>query len=223
MLADGFDVLVMCMPGVGWNRIENVQIKTWDGWGYLSGLHENNHALFAMIDTGNAHFVKFFLAPVLSSLDAALGRRKYASVLMAGHSGGGWTTTLAAALDTRIDHSISYGGTLPHFAKHKPGDLGDAEQYDSAFYRYFPYPILYELASSGGGKHRIHYQIYSTKDLCCFDQDSTATLKRYLEQRAVTLNSDLRIAIVESDTHDMRIRVLTDIIRQIGAAEAKRP
>jgi hypothetical protein len=222
MIADGFDVLVMCMPGVGWNGLNDVRIKTWDGGGYLSGSHKNSHALFAMIDTGDAHFIKYFIAPVLSSLDAALGRRTYTSVLMAGHSGGGWTTTLAAALDTRIDYSISYGGTLPFFAKHQHGDLGDAEQYDSAFYRDFPYPALYELASSDSRKHRIHYQIYNTKDHCCFAQESTATLKRYLDQRSASPNSDLRITIVESDTHDMRINVLVDTIRQIGTAEAMR-
>jgi hypothetical protein len=215
MLDDGYDVLVLCMPGMAWNRIENLRIKTWDGRGFLAGLHENHHGLFAMIDTGAGHFVKFFIAPVVSSIDFAVGEQAYDAILMAGHSGGGWTTTLAAALDVRIDHSISYAGTLPYFAKHKPKDLGDPEQYDSAFYRDFPYPVLYELASWGARKHRIHYQLYSTEDQCCFDRGSTATLEKYLSMRPHAPDRDLRVAVVDHINHDMLVDVFFDILNEL--------
>jgi len=212
----GYDVLALSMPGIGWNRIENVRIKTWDGWGILKGVHQNSHALFELVDTGAAHFIKFFIGPVESSIDFALSESAYKTVVMAGHSGGAWTTTLTAALDPRIDHSISYAGSLPFFARHRPKDLGDAEQYDVVFYRDFQYPTLYELASWAPGRHRVHYEVYSTGDSCCFDGGSTETLKKYLQGRPLSPLRDLRIAIVDNVGHHMVTGAFFDILEGLN-------
>lgn len=219
MLENDYDVLVLCMPGVGWNRVENIRIKTWDGWGSLSSLQEGDHAPFTMIDTGGGHFIKFFIEPVQASLDLALAQRRYEHVTMLGHSGGGWTTTLSAAIDARIDYSISYAGTLPFFARRKSSDLGDIEQYDSAFYRHFTYPMLYELASWGTGKKRIHYQVYSTEDACCFDRDSSTVFSAYLASRRPAPDRDLRMVVVENKGHYMVVGKVLEILQQIGLSQ----
>ena len=45
---------------------------------------------------------------------------------MMGKSGGGWTTTLAAALDPRISFSAPIAGSIPPGQRHGPGaDRGD--------------------------------------------------------------------------------------------------
>lgn len=219
LLERGYDILVFCMPGIGWNRIENVAIKTWDGWGYLAGRHENKHALFTMIDTGDGHFIRYFVEPVVASLDRVLANHRYERVIMGGHSGGGWTTTMVAALDDRISHSISYAGTLPYFAKHSHRDLGDPEQYDSAFYRRFPYPTLYELATWRARGGRIHYQLYSDEDDCCFNRNSTKTLLRYLRDRPSSPSRDLRVKIFRNKSHDMIPEAFLGVVDELQPVE----
>jgi hypothetical protein len=220
MIERGYDVIVHSMPGISWNGIGPVRIKTWDGWGQLTGRRNEKHDLFAMVDTGGGHFIKFFVEPVLASIDLTMSKRSYPKILMAGHSGGGWTTTIAAALDERIDYSISYAGSLPFFARLKPRDLGDAEQTDSAFYRDFSYPLLYELASGSAERKRIHYQVYNDGDSCCFDGTSVATFQRYLAGRQRRPDRDLRIAVIRNDSHYMVSDAVLDIIGRLGPMQA---
>lgn len=215
MIEKGHDVLVLAMPATAWNTIQNVRVKTWDGWGYLSGLHNQNHAVFEMIDAGAGHYIRYFLEPIFSSLDAAFIDRRYRDVTMLGHSGGGWSTTLAAAMDVRIKFSISYAGTLPFFARHTIQDMGDAEQYASAFYRDFPYTLLYELASSPEPGGRTHYQVFNSDDSCCFGRSSWPTLKKYYEARKMPSEWDFRIAIVGNDVHAMVPEAVFEILAEI--------
>ena len=57
--------------------------------------------------------IRFFVEPVVLTINYAIGVLGYSSVLMMGKSGGGWTTTLAAALDPRIGASFAVAGSLP--------------------------------------------------------------------------------------------------------------
>lgn len=221
MLERGYDVAVFSMPGIGWNRIGGRRIKTWDGWADISDEPEPGHELFATIDTGAGHFIRFFLEPVLATLDFALARHRYDRVVMAGHSGGGWTTTIAAAFDPRIDFSVSYAGTLPFFARRTREDRADAEQFDSAFYRDFPYTMLYELASGGGDGHRVHYQVYHSDDACCFAGASVAAFQRYLRDRGHRAGRDLRVTVLRGAGHFVASDAILDIIGHAGAAEAR--
>ena len=59
---------------------------------------------------------------------------------MIGLSGGGWTTTLYAAIDPRVRLSFPVAGTLPDYLRlGRPGDKGDWEQF---------YPDLYKVANN---------------------------------------------------------------------------
>jgi hypothetical protein len=218
MMESGYDILILRMPGYGWNSVEKVRVKTWDGWGYLPALLPDNHAPLAMVDTGDGHFSKFFVLPVMSSIDLALSQRAYQQITMLGHSGGGWTTTLSAAVDTRIDNSISYAGGLPFFARQRAVDIGDAEQFDTALYRDFPYTTLYELASWSAVRKRVHYQLYNKNDDCCFSGESAEIFASYLQTRPTLPERDLRMAIVNNSGHYMVVDAVVEIIRRIEAS-----
>lgn len=112
---------------------------------------------------GNA--LRFFLEPVAVSLNAIA--RNYKRVHMAGLSGGGWTTTLYAAIDTRIKHSFPVAGTIPLYLR-VGGSVGDHEQYWDDFYRQAGYPDLYVLGAMGPGRKQV--QILNRKDNCCFGE-----------------------------------------------------
>ena len=86
---------------------------------------------------------------------------------MIGLSGGGWTTTVYAAIDPRIVKSIPVAGTLPLYLR---GDHynHDLEQYVPELYRVAGYKDLYVRGAVGTG--RLQLQILNRYDDCCFGE-----------------------------------------------------
>src|SRR5688572_10497554 len=109
--------------------------------------------------------LKFFLDPVTISLNAL--KPRYKEIHMAGLSGGGWTTTLYAAVDPQIRSSFPVAGTIPLYLRSR-GSVGDKEQYLDEFYRLAGYLDLYLLGSYGTGRKQI--QILNRRDDCCFGE-----------------------------------------------------
>lgn len=120
--------------------------------------------------------LKFFLEPVAISLNALRGR--YKEIHMAGLSGGGWTTTLYAAVDPTIGYSFPVAGTIPLYLR-TGGSVGDKEQYLDDFYRIAGYPDLYVLGTYGPGRKQI--QILNRHDDCCFGEAQHKTARAGLE------------------------------------------
>lgn len=208
-LAAGYDVIAMTMPMVDWNRMERVKIKTWDGDGLLlNSSMPFGHGAFQMIDTGDHHFMGFFISPVMASIDQALAAQQYNSVSMIGLSGGGWTTAVSAAADDRIKTAVSIAGTLPFFARQQAKDLGDAEQYDSTFYRRFPWPMLYQMAATPKGERRFSL-IYNSADPCCFDSESARLLVEFKEH---ALDSNYEVSIVKNDRHSFDPKMILELL-----------
>jgi hypothetical protein len=108
--------------------------------------------------------LKFFLEPVAISLNALQPR--YKEIHMAGLSGGGWTTTLYAAVDLRIRSSFPVAGTIPLYLR-TGGSVGDKEQYLDEFYRIAGYQDLYLMGAIG----RQQIQILNRRDDCCFGEE----------------------------------------------------
>lgn len=119
-------------------------------------------ALFDLkLASGNA--LKFFLEPVLLSLNTL--KPQFKEIHMVGLSGGGWTTTLMAAVEPAIRTSFPVAGTIPLYLR--TGDsVGDKEQYLTEFYQLAGYQDLYVLGSLG----RKQVQILNRRDNCCFGE-----------------------------------------------------
>ena len=117
--------------------------------------------------------IKYFLEPTAVSLNylkskSRAGRfPKYESFHMTGLSGGGWTTTVYAAIDPAIQCSFPVAGTIPLYLR-TGGSVGDREQFESTFYRIAGYPDLYVLGSHGRGRKQV--QILVRRDDCCFGE-----------------------------------------------------
>ena len=109
LVARGHAVLAVSMPGCGQDDCRGVCI-------------DRHEELFAEGSKDEDSPIRFFVEPVVSSLNALAA--DYERISMAGLSGGGWTTTLCAALDPRITTSVSVAGTLPR-ALRWGGSLGD--------------------------------------------------------------------------------------------------
>jgi len=167
LLGDGFSVLAVYMP-------RNVAFTTSIDVSDDGGLDAHNAFFTEEIyrpKTGSP--LKYFLEPVtvylnyLSSRSAIDGFPVYRDFSMVGFSGGGWATTVYAALDVRIALSISVAGSMPLYLR-SGAAVGDTEQTIPEFYSIAGYPDLYVLGTHGSGRKQI--QILNRNDWCCFSQ-----------------------------------------------------
>eukprot|EP00913_Durusdinium_trenchii_P028733 g26948.t1 len=146
----GLDVVTMMMP---FRDCNTQQEQPFSG-----------HAWFEHFEKQQVPWLRFFLEPVIKTINYAMNTLGYERILMAGLSGGGWTTTLAAAVDPRIELSVPIAGSLPCDFRKKSFDF---EQFcDSQWARIGNYTALYVLASLE--KHRSSLQVLHEADPCCF-------------------------------------------------------
>jgi hypothetical protein len=85
-----------------------------------------------------------------------------------GLSGGGWTTTIMAALDPRVKVSVPVSGNLPgaYWSANCNKCSGDSEQTWDNFYTIAGYADLMVMGSYGLGRKQL--QIMNYQDNCCF-------------------------------------------------------
>ncbi len=167
-----------------------------------------SHADLFALPVGEGSALKLFLEPTAQSLNALRGR--YKRVDMVGLSGGGWTTTVYAALDPTIRYSFPVAGAVPLHLR-SSGSIGDLEQFLPAFYRRAGYPDLYVMGAMG--RQQMH--IFNRRDNCCFGeaQHDTARLGApYAEayrgfgdsvQKVLGNNGRFRVEIDEAATQHM--------------------
>ena len=162
LLREGYGVLGVFMP----------HMRPGD----CTGGHD---AMFEMTTPGSP--IKYFLEPTAVSLNYLKTRSragrfpKYRAFHMAGLSGGGWTTTVYAAIDPAIRCSFPVAGTIP-LCLRAGGSVGDREQFEPSFYHIAGYPDLYILGANGRGRAQV--QILVRRDDCCFGEaqhDAQAT------------------------------------------------
>jgi hypothetical protein len=123
--------------------------------------------------------LQFFIEPVAAFLQYAKSFNIYNDFHMVGLSGGGWTTTVYAAIDSTIEMSFPVSGTVPLYmmctTPQAPQTYpADVEQKNNALAMVAGYKELYLLGSYGtlsGGRMRHQTQVLSRHDECCFGQD----------------------------------------------------
>ena len=140
----------------------------------------NNHDDMAKLATPELEPIKFFLEPIAVALNHALAAHHYDDVIMVGLSGGGWTTTLYAAIDPRVRVSFPVAGTLPDYLRIRDAgrDRGDWEQYHPPLYAIANYLDLYVLGSHGNNRRQ--RQILNKYDSCCFAGVGYRTYEKHL-------------------------------------------
>lgn len=89
----------------------------------------------------------------------------YDAIYMAGHSGGGWTTVLTAAIDSRISRSYHTAGMVPLTSTENNRDW---EQLLPGLSGFLDYPDLCILGCDASRRQK---QNTNVNDTCCFDID----------------------------------------------------
>ena len=174
-LEKGFDVIAIEMPLCGANPTP-IQVNE-NGNSYSLSQHSDIFQL-------EKPFYYFFepVRKTLNFLERKYGSKKF---VMIGLSGGGWTTTIYSAIDSRIAQSYEVAGSIPMPLRLNSSDLGDEEQYYKDFYDRFNYSTLYTLAAHG--KDKLHYQILNVDDNCCFNLDGNNYWAPFVRQKLAAL------------------------------------
>lgn len=178
LLSEGYDVYAMSMPLLGFN---NKPIASTERFGKL---FVHKHEYLAYLSPDHGHPVKYFMEPVAVVMNY-MEQQNYEKIVMVGLSGGGWTTTLYAAIDSRIDISIPVAGSLPFYLRSndlmKSGTIGDYEQKVPELYSIANYLELYVLGSFGKGRSQL--QILNQFDACCFGGTGYKTYENAVKTR----------------------------------------
>jgi hypothetical protein len=160
LLSEGFSVLLVYMP----------HITPSDATGLTGpGSHD---LMFA--DATDATSYRYFLEPSIVAVnylasDGAPGGA-FSDIAIAGLSGGSWTTTMVAALDTRLRLSIAVAAALPEFIE--VSSSMDAEQFVRARLGigYADLHLMGAVGTALGGASRRQMHVLNRRDDCCFGE-----------------------------------------------------
>lgn len=160
----GYALMVFWMPLLGPNPRSVVARSA--RFGHLLLGHHDDLALLDPSLDGSP--IQLFVEPVVAGVNQLEVMSAYDVAGMVGLSGGGWTTTLAAAVDPRIPRTYPVAGTLPIWLRVGSGDWrsGDYEENLVALYDIANYLELYVLGASGPDRHQL--QILNRYDSRCF-------------------------------------------------------
>lgn len=160
-LDNNFSVLAFSMPLIYPNNQPVVILEN------FGNLILNSHDDFRFIESENFSPIKFFVEPITISLNYIDKTYNFESYDMVGISGGGWTTVLYSALDTRISKSYPVAGSTPMYLRiNDEKNLGDYEQTVPKLYNKVGYLDLYIMGSYGEDRRQL--QIFNKYDPCCF-------------------------------------------------------
>lgn len=126
--------------------------------------------------------------------------KDYDSIAMIGKSGGGWATSIYAALDSRIKASFPLCGTTPMYLRRNDGGItgsandgrGDSEQYLSDLYSVASHIDMYILGASNGLQH----QFNNSNDTCCFQGNHVSEWKQFVQMKAARFGGSFDISVV---------------------------
>jgi len=162
-LGEGYLVLGLSMPLLGPNSDPIEEIPR---FGYIKYDYHNVLQFFQSEDFSP---LTFFLDPIIVAASYLLEQSGEPCVAMTGVSTGGWLTTFASALDTRICHSYPVAGSLPAYVRLAPPNrpnIGDFEEMPPDVLAIANVLEFYVLAATGKG--RTHKLIYNQFDDCCY-------------------------------------------------------
>lgn len=207
LVKEGYAVMAFSMPLLGMNPKPVVQLPRFGRF----KLEKHDHLKLL------PRPIKYFMEPMAVGLNYALNNG-YSKAHMIGISGGGWTTTLFAAIDPRIEKSFPVAGTYPIFLRSEENrDWGDYEQTDPDLYRIANYPELYIMGASGKG--RLQFQLLNKYDSCCFAGTKFEVYEKIITDRVNRLGPG-SFKIFSDDSH--KEHMISPVVIKLVIEELKK-
>ena len=192
-IKNGYYVVAFSMPLLGMNEQPIIEIEN------LGVVKLFDHDQLQYLESESFTPISYFLTPVAYTLNYLDDHYNFKTYSMIGLSGGGWTSTIYPAIDTRISKSFAVAGSLPISLRLDEKDVGDYEQLHLELYKIANYPELYIMSSYGNDRKLV--QIFNKYDPCCF----AGTLYKHYEYEVKQVVSDLnngKFTIILDDTHN---------------------
>ncbi len=208
---EGFTVYAFSMPLRGKNKQETIPLEKMGNMKTL-GSHEN----FKFLDQPLSIFAK----PVIVMTNYA-ALKNFDAISMCGISGGGWTTTLIAAMDPRINYSFPVSGSYPFFIRFEIAEgrsYGDFEQTYPQLYSQVNYLDMYILGSVG--TNRFQTQILNRYEFCCFYGEYSKYYEPVIKTSVAAFDSGDFSVLLDSTHREHKISqfALEEMISQIELA-----
>jgi hypothetical protein len=178
-LSKGYAVLGIAMPLLGFNANPVVDLPD------FGKIKLEFHNQLHLLETDEFHPLKFYFEPITVALNYAIKEFNIKKTYLIGLSGGGWTTIVYPAIDTRISHGYSVAGANPIFLRLDSNDYFDYEHTVPEFYRIANYEELYVMSSFGENRKLV--QIYNKWDTCCFSNDLYKIYETTIKNKLKTL------------------------------------
>ena len=212
----GYPVLVFSMPINGMN---NQPVIMLDGNEILLSDHGSwtgNHDQLEVLESDKFSPISYFVEPIAVTLNYIDKNFDYSNYHMTGISGGGWTTIIYPAIDSRISHGFSVAGSHPDESM-----TGDYEQSHLDLYQIASYEDLYVLASFG--EDRKLSQIFHVNDECCYPaEDLDLSYEETIKNRLASLGSgEFQIIITQSHMHMLSVQDLLHFYLDIDEKNEK--
>lgn len=224
LLRNGFTVAVMQMPLHGWNT-DNVAVIP--GRGYFNYQSHGEMIYETAANSGGQGF-RLFLEPVVQTINHVVASMPdLEDVCMVGLSGGGWTTSLMAAVDSRIKQSAPVAGSAPLYHRNvEPNAVGDPEQYYAPLYSEAiaadgtgggaaTWLEIYALGGIGAGRKQT--LVTNEFDSCCFSGTFPNSFKTVVADKVAGTGSGGWQHFLDSthQSHQISDNVIDNVIRPL--------
>ena len=176
-LKNGYSVAAFSMPLIEKDSQPIIDITN------IGPVKFQEHKQFSLLETDDFSPLTYFFTPITLTLNYLDKNYEFTDYHMVGISGGGWTTTVYSAIDSRISKSFAISGSLPLPLRYQVQDIGDWEQLHPEIYNIANYLDLYIMSSHG--EDREFVQIFNEYDPCCF----AGTLYELYEDEVRTVTS----------------------------------
>lgn len=192
-LRRGCRVIAIDMPGQGVNAGQSAVLPA--GGRVQLRQPDDLHNAFGVLDTTSRMAMDLFIVPVTVAVDH-LHATGADPLIMAGLSGGGWTTALSAASDPRISRSLAVAGSTT-VDPDQPCD-GDYEQCQPRLYSQMPMESIYALAATGPGRE--HVQVLNYYDPCCYANNDGSAWVAQVQQSVTAIGAGGRYVFIADRT-----------------------
>jgi cephalosporin-C deacetylase-like acetyl esterase len=210
LLNAGYAVLGFAMPLLGPNAIDAIRLPSGTAVTVVV-----SHADLDPLEQEGVNVHTFFVEPVIVGLNYIESDYDYDSIDMTGLSGGGWTTSLAAAIDPRIERSYPVAGGLPLHVRNS-SDSQDFEQLaERPAFDVATYLDWYYLGGLGDGRRQM--QTLNLNDPCCFAAAGREAIIQDYVDEIVAAGSDFDVFVdSEHVGHEVSVNALDVILADMA-------